>query len=1409
MLSRLLYIFLGFFIAIGTFAQEDTEFWFVAPDASRNHGDRPIYLVISSLAFETYVQITMPANDEFETIAINLPPNTTKLIDLSRRLSQVENAIHTSSDTYNPFSNKGIQIKATAPVKAYYEVSSGNNPEMFSLKGKNALGTHFFTVFQQEANNAANYYDQAYAGFHIVAVKNNTSIQITPTAHLIGNEKVYPKGETFTVVLNRGETFLGVPATMKNGFPEISQEGPDHPTGTEVKSNKPVAMTLHDCSVRGLTGGCLDIRGDQNIPVHMLGKEYIAMKGQGRTVNGVNEERIYILALTDNEKIYINGVYRATLNRGQQYVAQVDHDYMHIRSEDSTIYVMQVSGQKCEMGAAILPTTSSCTGSFEVAFTRTGKGDIYLNLMVIKGAEGSFLFNGEEVPWLDASLFESVPGDDRWVALKTGALNSFIQMNKNSVITNTKDLFHLGLINTNAAGTKFGYFSNFNEFTTNVINTKNGENYVHACYGKPVTFLSTSGMSEYNSEGLKYLWSTGDTTASIQVSPSVDSTFSVTVTLDNDCNMQAVDSGSMTVSEPIYPSATPEDTLVCIYEPVLLTAAGSDHFFWSHGAEGDSVEVKPAHSQMYYVSVTDVAGCYELDSVYVEVHPIPDLVLPDTIQACEGDTVVLDTKLDPSYELYWENGDTSKIRTVYESGMYSFYVIGEAGCLVPDTVDVIYHDYPEVKITNDTIICRGGSIRLNASGGEFYQWSVNNRQHPALQVDPQNPTTYYVTVSNFTCESYASVHVDIYDSPKLLLSSDSNVVCMGDSVFMSPSFGEPLFWWIDEGWVLAGGEPHQVIFPKKNRMYGLLVEDANDCRSYIYTDFVVHSLPATVYNGQTLQACENEMIPLVTSYSPSYSYLWSDGTESYINETQNTGWQTVSITSEMNCSSKDSVFIDRHPYPYVEIGNDTTVCSGEELQLSTYFDPSYTYSWSSGDQTPQIDIIVEQDMSYVVSVYGSYYCMASDTVYVSVEYGTPAGVIEGEDTVYVDKDFSIYNFNETPGNDYTWFLSDIYDTAAMPYGNTGASVIIDWRTVESDVYRLSVIEESPLANCATENEKEIYVASLPVVEIATMPISCFNANDGKAEASVSNGIPPFSYDWSNGEYANTLQRQDEITSLHEGAYGVTVSDHYGKQAFASVSIENPPVLSIAEIQKQSIRCYNGSDGTLRIIPEGGTPGYDFYWQHTNNTNAYQSGLFAGTYYVTVYDHNHCAVDTAITLNEPEPLEVGYDIVHPYCSKSEDGRIRLRVNGGNPFDDGGEPYYSYNWSVPSDANADSLDGLDPGVYFYTVTDKSGCHVRDSILLIAEQDICIDIPSAFTPNGDGVNDIWEIRYIDAYYPNAKMEIFDRYGRLVYVSSRGYMSWDGRKDGKFVAVDSYYYVLTFVDTEGYTTGVVTVIY
>ena len=186
-------------LPISVFAQKDTSFWFAAPDIEVvNHPlygeyDRPIYLRLTSFTAAANVTISIPANPGFTPININIPPSSTSTVNLTPWIDLIEN-----SDPTN-IANKGIYIQSTSDITAYYEVNSitcNCNPELFSLKARNAIGNEFYIPSQLTWAIDTVRHPNAKAGFDIVATQNNTTITITPTKTLIG----HPANVPFTKV---------------------------------------------------------------------------------------------------------------------------------------------------------------------------------------------------------------------------------------------------------------------------------------------------------------------------------------------------------------------------------------------------------------------------------------------------------------------------------------------------------------------------------------------------------------------------------------------------------------------------------------------------------------------------------------------------------------------------------------------------------------------------------------------------------------------------------------------------------------------------------------------------------------------------------------------------------------------------------------------------------------------------------------------------------------------------------------------------------------------------------------------------------------------------------------------------------------------------------------------------------
>lgn len=316
--------------------------------------------------------------------------------------------------------------------------------------------------------------------------------------------------------------------------------------------------------------------------------------------------------------------------------------------------------------------------------------------------------------------------------------------------------------------------------------------------------------------------------------------------------------------------------------------------------------------------------------------------------------------------------------------------------------------------------------------------------------------------------------------------------------------------------------------------------------------------------------------------------------------------------------------------------------------------------------------------------------------------------------------------------------------------------------------------------------------SEPYITTSAENVLCYGSTVGIISAQVLNGNNSYTYLWSNGQTTATA------TGLGAGIYTVSATDPFGCVLTATDSISQPEEL-VVNILHTPI-CEIGEVSEIEAEVDGGVLPYDFTWNTTEITPViYHPG---GAYSVNVVDANGCLAFKSASVLGYSPLMISTYTQDASCFDNDDGLALVNVVGGlSP--------YTYQWS---NGVTDSLNNqLTSGDHYLEVSDAQGCSESFVVTIFADESTCLNPYSAFTPNGDQNNDYWVIDNIELY-PDALVEVFNRWGDRVYASKRYTNSWSGgwkgEYNGEVLPSATYYYVITLNNHEEPYKGTITIV-
>ena len=293
---------------------------------------------------------------------------------------------------------------------------------------------------------------------------------------------------------------------------------------------------------------------------------------------------------------------------------------------------------------------------------------------------------------------------------------------------------------------------------------------------------------------------------------------------------------------------------------------------------------------------------------------------------------------------------------------------------------------------------------------------------------------------------------------------------------------------------------------------------------------------------------------------------------------------------------------------------------------------------------------------------------------------------------------------------------------------------------------------------------------------------CFDSEEASVDLSADLGVGTYEFFTCESlPLANTT-----INNLGSGEQCFYVVDSLGCIDTITALITSPEQITVVDQILEEELCFGEANGAIELVVEGGVEGYSYLWDDASaQTTPIAVNIGPGLYTVEITDENDCEQYYTITLGGPEEITgslVVVDSGDDVCS----GALAVEVEGGTAP-------YTYEWS--NGDNQFVSNELCPGDYAVTVTDANGCPITLSDEVRNENDACLSFRNVISPNGDGYNEFFYIHCLEDFTENT-LEIYNRWGYLVYSTTNYNNTWNGKDQGAGVDLPEggYFFVLKY---------------
>ena len=819
----------------------------------------------------------------------------------------------------------------------------------------------------------------------------------------------------------------------------------------------------------------------------------------------------------------------------------------------------------------------------------------------------------------------------------------------------------------------------------------------------------------------------------------------------------------------------------------------STTFFWDFGDGTTSTSEEPLHtynqSGTYHIMLIaqDVGSCNFADTAYRELVVLSNSnnVLSD-VGICNGDFIQIGIPPSGSSVITYEwepqtglNNPTISNPIAAPEVSTTYYLFVSDGVCIDTITQHVEVENLQVDAGPDRVVCAGSPTVLSpvVSGTAVnYYWSLSpifssylntDFSNPQLEVWPTGTTTYYLRVVGNYCLMESSVTVQVSDFS--LSSPGDYVVCYGDSMQLSviPSEqGLYNYTWQPSGSVISGGTTATPwVRPLQNTVFNVTATNEYGCIATLDVPVQIRRFESevSILNATCFGSHDGSVNLTVTGGVSPYFYNWSNGASTATLSDLAAGTYTVTVTDNTGCKGVDSFYVAQPTQLQVQQVQMQSVfcdqnCNGWVSVNASGGTSPYTYTWLHGQE----GCVAMQLCAglYTVEVTDEHGCHVTGTFAVTdssayeLTYRLSPLSCAGDcnAAITLTTNFAPFDHQVVWNQNPSQTGDSIGDLCAGIYQ---AVVTVDNGCLYNIYLQIDSVDALHFVNL-----------------FATQPL-CYGDENGILQTDVVGGTAPYTME-VNGETV-----EFPITGLAPGTYSLSVTDAGGCRVDTVIQLTQPDPLLLSE-QHQSPPCVEVCLGAIQLELSGGTEPHRYLWSNGGDTPSLEH-LCVGDYAVTVTDRNGCTATLSLELTDsttfPTDITAWCDEDTIYAGETTSLHS---TELGSPF--------QYSW-VPStgvETPSASSSVARPVVttnYVVVVTDEFGCTRTDTVLVFVRDVICEDpyvfVPNAFSPNGDGKNDILYVR--GEIIQEVVFKVYDRWGEKVFETTDLSHGWDGTFRGQ----------------------------